>query len=117
MPKSLIEPCRRQPGSPGNCQHIIEEDGGLWIIPSGTHYFFGHTVSDSSRSDSAATESRKDDVANELRGIVNDSLGKMGIHRAVDFSPLLQALVIYIVARDDKVLEHGRRLGQMESKQ
>lgn len=98
----------------GNCQHI-DGTADLWTIPSGTHYFFGHTVSGGSSSDSPDTKSQRDDVTKDLDQLFTDSIvadpdGNLYPQRG----KLLQALVMYIVARDDKVLEHGRRLGQME---
>lgn len=31
-------------GEHGNCQHIGGSEE-LWVIPTGAHYFFGHSVS------------------------------------------------------------------------
>jgi hypothetical protein len=52
-------------------------------------------------------------TVDDLRRIINEGLGKMGIHTAYDFSPLLMDLVAYIVDRDHKVINQTLA-GQLE---
>jgi hypothetical protein len=52
-------------------------------------------------------------TVDDLRHIINEGLGKMGIHTAYDFSPLLQDLVIWVNARDHKLINQTLA-GQLE---
>jgi hypothetical protein len=100
----------------GNCQHIqyLKVDDS-WIIPSGTHYFGGHTVFVASSSDSAGTSHPRDELAKDLREILEDpaNLSDDALDAGcMNSDKQLEDLLIYLVARDHKILQHGVELGK-----
>ncbi len=60
------------------------------------------------------TEETRDNPTKDLQKIISDSRinQRVGVHRE---TKLLEDLVIYIVARDHRVLEHGIKLGKDQS--
>ena len=93
----------------GTCHHVTRDDHGLWTIPSGIHYISGMRVCADSSLDSVDTNRPKDDLAKDLDEIVDNWIdGGMPL----DSRDLMQKLIMYIVARDHKILQHGIKVGK-----
>lgn len=61
--------------------------------------------------DKSQTPEKKDNLEKDLRELISKSRinGRVGAHREND---LLENLIIFIVNRDGKVLEHGIKVGK-----
>lgn len=97
----------------GNCQHAVSTGNRSWTIPSGTHIIGGRTVSVAGSLDSVDTNHPKDELAKELLKILGVESPEQYVDNKAKF--LLEDLVMYIVDRDDKILEHGIELGWKQS--
>lgn len=125
--QNTTDPCVTNEG--GNCQHVVSASvDDRWTIPSGTHIFFGTTVSVSGSTDSAATEApsvsqvlkqQEEHLADDLQRQVSaarseaETKAKHSDRDVLDIleKKLMIRLAVFIVGRDHKILGHGFNIG------